>query len=266
MRSLKLVTAVGLASAMMIAGTVNAKVSEEEAARLDGKDLTPLGGEMAGNADGSIPAWNRKWTGLPPGLEYGSPGEQRPNPYADAEPVVIITADNYTEHKDNLSEGQLALFARYPKYEIHAYPSHRDFGFQERIAGQFVGSKFKAGHKLEKIKKISKKKTGTRVRFWPDLDIFDPEAAIDVEEICARATQSCFLVPGMKVNVTDKRTGGRKDPFSFVSRGGLGDLVDHLSIGENVSPCNRLSNSTGVGKWNSAEFGSSSLSRCCRSL
>ncbi len=108
-------------------------------------------------------------------------------------------------------------------------------GFQERVAGQFTGAKFKAGHTLEKVKKISKNKTGTRVRFWPDFDIFDPEAVIDVDEICERATQACFLVPGMKVIVTDKRTGGRKEPFSFVSRGGLADLVDHLAIGENVS-------------------------------
>lgn len=108
-------------------------------------------------------------------------------------------------------------------------------GFKERVAGQFTGSKFKAGHTLDKVKKISKNKTGTRVRFWPDFDIFDPEAVIDVDEICERATQACFLVPGMKVTVTDKRAGGRKEPFSFVSRGGLADLVDHLAIGENVS-------------------------------
>ena len=41
-------------SALFAAGlaTVNAEITEEEAARL-GKDLTPLGGEMAGNADGT---------------------------------------------------------------------------------------------------------------------------------------------------------------------------------------------------------------------
>ena len=108
-------------------------------------------------------------------------------------------------------------------------------GFKERIAGQFTGSQFKAGHRLEKIKKISKNKTGTRVRFWPDFDIFDPAAVIDVEEICSRLTQACFLVPGMKVTVTDKRTDGMTEPFSFVSRGGLADLVEHLAVGEGVS-------------------------------
>ena len=41
-----------------------------------------------------------------------------------------------------------------------------------------------------------------------NFDIFDPEATIDVAEICTRATQACFLVPGMKVTVVDKRTAG----------------------------------------------------------
>ena len=106
--------------------------------------------------------------------------------------------------------------------------------FKGRVAGQFTGSNFKPGHNIAKTKRVSKKKTGTRVRFWPDLEIFDPEAAINVEEICDRVTQACFLVPGMRVAVTDKRAAGRSEPFSFVSRGGLADLVDHLSIGENV--------------------------------
>ena len=107
--------------------------------------------------------------------------------------------------------------------------------FHHRVAGRFAGGKFKAGHGLEKIKKISRTKTGTRVRFWPDFEIFDPEARIDYDEICDRAMRACFLVPGMKVTVTDKRNGGKGKPFSFVSRGGLSDLVEHLSSGEPVS-------------------------------
>lgn len=133
MHYLKLSIVGGLASALLTAGFASAKVSEEEAARLDGKDLTPFGGEVAGNADGSIPAWNPKWTGLPPGLEYGGPGEERPNPYADEEPILTITAENYQQYKDNLSEGQVALFVRYPNYRIVVHPTHRDFGFQDRI-------------------------------------------------------------------------------------------------------------------------------------
>ena len=41
---------------LLVALPAAAGLSPEEIARL-GKDLTPLGGEKAGNADGSIPEW-----------------------------------------------------------------------------------------------------------------------------------------------------------------------------------------------------------------
>ena len=43
-------------SAWLVAAAVAGGVSAEEAAHL-GKDLTPLGAEAAGNADGTIPPW-----------------------------------------------------------------------------------------------------------------------------------------------------------------------------------------------------------------
>ncbi len=106
--------------------------------------------------------------------------------------------------------------------------------FNERVAGQFSGSTFTAGHHLEKVKRISRNKTGTRIRFWSDRDIFDPEARIDVDQVRDRVVQACFLVPGVKIRVVDKRSGGSAEPFEFVSRGGLADLVDHLSSGGNA--------------------------------
>jgi DNA gyrase subunit B len=109
-----------------------------------------------------------------------------------------------------------------------------ELGFSERVAGQFSGSTFTAGHQLEKVKRISKNKTGTRIRFWSDRDIFDPEARIEVDQVRERVVQACFLVPGVKIRVVDKRSGGSAEPFEFVSRGGLADLVDHLSSGGNA--------------------------------
>jgi len=108
-----------------------------------------------------------------------------------------------------------------------------ELSFRERVAGHFTDSTFKAGHDLQKVKRISKNKSGTRIRFWPDREIFDADARIDAEEIQRRIVQSCFLVPGVKVRLTDKRAGGG-EPFEFVSRGGLADLVDHLSVGDNA--------------------------------
>ena len=108
-----------------------------------------------------------------------------------------------------------------------------ELSFGERVAGHFTGSTFKADHDLARVKRISKNKTGTRIRFWPDREIFDEDARIDAEEIRERIVQSCFLVPGVKVRLVDKRAGGA-EPFEFVSRGGLADLVDHLSVGDNA--------------------------------
>ena len=109
-----------------------------------------------------------------------------------------------------------------------------ELAFRERVAGQFSGSSFTAGHQLAKVKRISKNKTGTRIRFWADRDVFDADARVDTEEVHQRVVQACFLVPGVKIRVVDKRAGASSDPFEFVSRGGLTDLVDHLSTGENA--------------------------------
>ena len=109
-----------------------------------------------------------------------------------------------------------------------------ELAFRERVAGQFSGSSFTAGHQLAKVKRISKNKTGTRIRFWADRDVFDADARVDTEEVHQRVVQACFLVPGVKIRVVDKRSGASSDPFEFVSRGGLADLVDHLSTGENA--------------------------------
>jgi DNA gyrase subunit B len=108
--------------------------------------------------------------------------------------------------------------------------------FLDRVAGHFdAKDRFQPGHTLKQVKKISPRKTGTRVRFWPDWDIFDADATIDLETVRERVATMCFLVPGLKISLVDKRPGARGEPEEFVSRGGLADYVDHLSIGENVT-------------------------------
>ncbi len=113
--------------------------------------------------------------------------------------------------------------------------------FKDRKAGRVDGNRFKSTHEVEKVRRISANKTATRVRFWPDWEIFDPEARIDYDDICQRVTRACFLVPGLKIKVTDRRSSAESEPFEFVSRGGLSDLVEHLSIGEPVTQVIRLS-------------------------
>ncbi|MBM7060349.1 DUF1329 domain-containing protein [Pseudomonas sp. UL073] len=105
----------------------HAKVSEAEAARL-GQDLTPMGAEKAGNADGSIPAWTGKWRGTPPQVKFGGAGSPYPDPYADEKPLFVITAENMEQYAANLSDGEKALLKRYPAtFKMPVYASHRDF-------------------------------------------------------------------------------------------------------------------------------------------
>jgi len=107
--------------------------------------------------------------------------------------------------------------------------------FVHRVPGRVdANGHFKAGSALETVRKIPPKRTGTRVRFWPDLEIFDPGLTIDAELVRDHCAQVCFLVPGLKVRLLDKRGPGR-EPEEFFARGGLADLVESLSIGEPVT-------------------------------
>lgn len=108
--------------------------------------------------------------------------------------------------------------------------------FVERLPGRIdAKGRFVPGSTLEKVKKIPPRRTGTRVRFWPDLDVFDPGLAIEYELVRDHCAQVCFLVPGLKVRLVDKRGSTPREPEEFVAKGGLADLVESLSIGESVS-------------------------------
>ena len=110
----------------MISGSALAAVSAEEAARL-GKDLTPMGAEMAGNADGSIPPWNPEGTPVPAGFVPGS--DNYIDPYAGEEPLYTIDASNWQEYADLLTEGTKAIFEKYGAdgFRMDVYPTKRDF-------------------------------------------------------------------------------------------------------------------------------------------
>src|SRR5690554_2415716 len=117
----------------LFAGTVQAAATDAEIARL-GKDLTCVGAEKAGNADGSIPEWSGKWLGVPDHVNFKGTGHHPIDPYAGEQPLFEITAANLDQYKDKLSDGQLALFAKYPDtFKMPIYPSHRDFRFPDSV-------------------------------------------------------------------------------------------------------------------------------------
>ncbi|PKL97980.1 MAG: DUF1329 domain-containing protein, partial [Gammaproteobacteria bacterium HGW-Gammaproteobacteria-7] len=85
--------AASICAATFFAGVTFAAVSPEQAARL-GRDLTPVGAEKAGNADGTIPEWTGGITTPPAGYRVGM---FHPDPFAADQIQFTITAQNYQQ-------------------------------------------------------------------------------------------------------------------------------------------------------------------------
>ena len=106
-----------------------AEISADEAARL-GQDLTPVGAQMAGNADGTIPAWTGGITEPLPG--WPNEDNYRPNPHADDEILFTITAENVDQYADKLPEAAKAMFRAYPQdFKMNIYPSRRTAAYPQ---------------------------------------------------------------------------------------------------------------------------------------
>ncbi len=125
--SVRRLPAIGLAAAGLLSSATTLRAVD--ASRL-GADLTPLGGEKAGNADGSIPAWDGGITSAPAGYK---PGDHHPDPFAGESPLFIISAGNAAQYADKLTAGQQALLKAYADYTIPVYKTHRSASNPQRI-------------------------------------------------------------------------------------------------------------------------------------
>ncbi len=121
--------------------------------------------------------------------------------------------------------------------------------FKRGIAGTFDGESpdaaFAKKSGLRLGGKAPKGKTGTRVRFWPDRQIFTADAHIDIELLHDRARQTAFLVSGLNLIVTDLRNG--KESVSYKFQGGIAEFVEHLASDD---PVTRVIRFEGIGKFN----------------
>ncbi len=111
---------------LMSSDTSWARVNSEAASEL-GKSLTVMGAQKAANKDGTIPEY-----------QGGLPGDENANPlkdiYANEKPLFIITANNLSKYKKHLSEGQKALFKKYPdSYQMPVYKTHRTSRYPQAI-------------------------------------------------------------------------------------------------------------------------------------
>lgn len=125
--TIRLGTALVLACALV--SPVSAELSANDIARL-GKDLTPLGAERAGNADGTIPEWTGGITKPPAGYQLG---DHHPDPYAGDKPLFVIDQSNLDKYRDKLSTGHQRLLETYPSYKLPVYPTRRSASAPQRI-------------------------------------------------------------------------------------------------------------------------------------
>jgi hypothetical protein len=114
---------------VFMASSAGAKITAEQIARL-GNDLTPLGGEMAGNKDGTIPPYEGGITSPP---ENYKKGMHHPDPFADDKILFTINKENMDQYTDKLTPGHKAMLDLYDSFKMHVYQSRRTAAFPERI-------------------------------------------------------------------------------------------------------------------------------------
>ncbi len=103
-----------------------------EAGGAGGSRFTPVGAERSGTPDGRIPAWTGglQQADWPAGFR---PGERLKDPYPQDRPLYQISAQNWQEHKEDLSLGHRALLTKYPDYRMAVYPSRRSVSYPQAI-------------------------------------------------------------------------------------------------------------------------------------
>lgn len=116
--------------------------------------------------------------------------------------------------------------------------------FQRGVPGVFAAegpdAAFTPAHGLRRIGKAGRDVTGTRVRYWPDRQIFLADAQLSVDHLLDRARQTSFLVPGLELVVADRR-GAEPLVERFRHDGGISEFAGFLAPDEQVTDVIRIS-------------------------
>jgi len=128
--------------------------------------------------------------------------------------------------------------------DVDRSPSAQGISFSRGVPGVFAGEGPKAAFEPKsglsrKGKRVAKDKSGTRVRYWPDRQIFTKDAHFVYDELVTRARQTSYIVPGLELVIRDLR-GEEPVEEIFKHAGGISEFADFLSEGEPVTDVLRL--------------------------
>lgn len=126
------------------------------------------------------------------------------------------------------------------RLDVEVDRSGKTYGmsFRRGVPGVFdgdgPGASFKKRSGLDVVGKAPRTRTGTRVRWWPDSQVFTKDAAFDRAALRERVVQSTFLVPGLKIAIRDERDSTDVWEEALQHKGGLLEYIDYLGQGSPV--------------------------------
>ncbi len=128
--------------------------------------------------------------------------------------------------------------------DVERPPAQQGISFKHGTPGVFAGdgpdAEFTPRSGLtRKGAKVTRTRTGTRVRFWPDRNIFTKDATFLFEDLIGRARQTSFIVPGLEIVIRDLR-GDQPVEEKFRHDGGIAEFTEFLAHDEPVSEVVRL--------------------------
>jgi DNA gyrase subunit B len=97
--------------------------------------------------------------------------------------------------------------------------------------GGIFSQSYERGVSLSRLKQVGKtKKSGTKVTFWPDDEIFE-ETEFNFEILTQRLRELSFLNRGIRIAIIDERTGKTNE---FQYKGGIVEFVQYLNQDKTV--------------------------------
>ena len=129
--------------------------------------------------------------------------------------------------------------------------------FRRGVTGEFDGpgpaASFTRKSGLRQLSRVTRRVTGTRIRFWPDRQVFIKDARFSFDALTERARQTAYLVPGLTISIREEPPAGtpngdhaepeRVKQAAFRFDGGISEFCAHLGSGEPVTEVLRLTGS-----------------------